>query len=468
MNRRDFLRNALASGAIYSAGGLPLLSESAEAGFAAVRHRVLAGVTLAGGPDFRHLLPPAFSTNTSSYGNRFWRARAGSFGLGNSSQAMAKHWNSAFYHRGSGGQSFGILKKAVWLKDMWDAGNVAIVNNVIGSESRDHSHGLLVMDQGIRSSGPNDFNRSGWGGRLALAANGNVVSTSYAPRPFCYPPHENGDIYRVGSNGMISTPDTRDLDLWTPDSDYPQWDERGKVARALRSYYLSLRQDLDRESIFYDFVEHEKNVRRFGAQIKQRLRTVRQPAALKALARWDNNVMKNPGFAQQMSSLYDALACSDILQMRVASLDYGGWDTHDDQRNMIEPNIVDLFGRNRSFDTFWKALPSQAKNKLVFVIFGEFGRQLNANGSGGTDHGRGNSVLLIGKPVRGGIYGDMFPNRELARLNEPSPDIDGRTDIDQVFGACCNWTSAGSRGTVFPEFASSKRESGVSFARLFS
>lgn len=468
MNRRDFLINAVASGAIYSAGGLPLLGETAEAGFSTARNRVLASVMLAGGPDFRHLLPPAFNANSSSYGNRFWRARAAAFGIGNNSQAMAGHWNKAFYHRQDRGQSFGILKKATWLKDMWDAGNVAIVNNVVGAESRDHSHAILVMDQGLRNSGPNDHSRSGWGGRLARAANGNVVAMSFTPRPFCYPPHESGDIMRIGTGNMISTPDTRNLDLWAPKRDYPQWNERGKVARALRSYYSSLRRDLDRESIFYDFVEHERNVRKFGIQIKQRLRGVRQPPALKSLANYDKSVMKNPGFAQQLSSLYDGLACGDILQMHVASLDYGGWDSHSQQRDMIEPNFVDMFGRNRSFDAFWKALPNRAKNNLVFVIFGEFGRQLNANGDRGTDHGRGNSVLLIGRPVRGGIYGDMFPSREMARLNDASPDINGLTDIDRVFGAACNWVSTGTRSTVFPDFASSRAETGVNFSRMFS
>jgi len=440
MNRRDFLRNALASGALYTAGGLPLIGESAEAGFAGLQNRVLAGVMLPGGPDFRHLFPPVYSGSSSSYGHRFWKTRAASFGISSSASAMSRHWNDAFYHRSGNGHSFGILKKAVWLKDMWDAGNVAIVNNVIGSDSRDHSHGILVMDQGLRNSGPNDHTRSGWGGRLAAAANGNVIATSYTPRPFCYAPHESGDIYRIGSGHMISTPDTRSLDVWTPGNGDPRWNERGKV---------------------------ERDVRKFGVRIKRRLRTVRQPRRLQALSSWNNSPLKNPGFGQQMSNLYDAIACSDILQMRVASLDYGGWDSHNQQRDMIEPNLVDMFGRDKAFDVFWKSLPAHSRSKLVFVIFGEFGRQLNANGSGGTDHGRGNSVLLVGQPVRGGVYGDMFPQRELGRLHEPSPDIDGLTDIDQVFGAACNWASPGSRSSVFPDFATSKRESGVNLANLF-
>jgi len=232
MKRRDFLRNALASGALYTAGGLPLIGESAEAGFAGLQNRVLAGVMLPGGPDFRHLFPPVYSGSSSSYGHRFWKARAASFGISGSASAMSRHWNDAFYHRSGNGHSFGILKKAVWLKDMWDAGNVAIVNNVIGSDSRDHSHGILVMDQGLRSSGPNDHTRSGWGGRLAAAANGNVIATSYTPRPFCFAPHESGDIYRIGSGHMISTPDTRSLDVWTPGNGDPRWNERGKVACA--------------------------------------------------------------------------------------------------------------------------------------------------------------------------------------------------------------------------------------------
>jgi uncharacterized protein (DUF1501 family) len=40
------------------------------------------------------------------------------------------------------------------------------------------------------------------------------------------------------------------------------------------------------------------------------------------------------------------------------------------------------------------------------VIYSEFGRRVEGNGSGGTDHGTANNVLVLGPAVHGGFYGD--------------------------------------------------------------
>ena len=43
----------------------------------------------------------------------------------------------------------------------------------------------------------------------------------------------------------------------------------------------------------------------------------------------------------------------------------------------------------------------------VIVVVSEFGRTLRQNGNGGTDHGRGNVMWLMGGPVAGGqVLGD--------------------------------------------------------------
>ena len=47
---------------------------------------------------------------------------------------------------------------------------------------------------------------------------------------------------------------------------------------------------------------------------------------------------------------------------------------------------------------------------MTVVCLSEFGRTINENGSGGTDHGRGSAVLVMGAGIRGGVHGD-FPDR---------------------------------------------------------
>lgn len=189
MNRRDFLKASLASGALYSAGGLPLFGGTAHAsGFAPLNHRVLVNVMLEGGPDMRHLLPPAFDPNPLSYGYRYWQAKAPAHSIGDTVAAWEQRWQNDYFDVSDGETQFGILKSCGWLKRMWDAGNVAIICNAVGARTRDHYHCQLVLDQGNMTSDPNDFDRPGWGGRLSAAAGGNVLALTRFPRRFCYGP----------------------------------------------------------------------------------------------------------------------------------------------------------------------------------------------------------------------------------------------------------------------------------------
>jgi uncharacterized protein (DUF1501 family) len=41
------------------------------------------------------------------------------------------------------------------------------------------------------------------------------------------------------------------------------------------------------------------------------------------------------------------------------------------------------------------------------MIYSEFGRRVQANGSDGTDHGTAGPMFLIGDRVQGGFYGDQ-------------------------------------------------------------
>ena len=70
--------------------------------------------------------------------------------------------------------------------------------------------------------------------------------------------------------------------------------------------------------------------------------------------------------------------------MRVASLEYLNFDSHDRQNEELTANFSDLFGRNKGLHSLYDALPADARNNMVMVLAGEFGRQIRANLSGGT------------------------------------------------------------------------------------
>ena len=465
MNRRNFLKAAMASGALYSAGGLPILGREVFAdGFANVSQRVLVNLMLGGGPDFRHLLPPAFDVDPTSYGYRYWEAKAGAHSIEPVASAYQARWDNDYFHINDGDTTFGILKSCGWLKSMWDAGNVAFIHNAIGSPSRDHVHSQLVMEQGDTRTGRNDYDKSGWGGRLAAEAGGNVLALTKAPSHFCYGPDPE-DPNGYDNRTLITAKNTRNISFYEPASELSVKQWRRVLTRSLSSYYAAKRQEMPVTSPYRQFVELEKSIRVFGDLINDRLESVPLPASIEAL--YQGGVLNNGYLGEQIRNLYDSLACADLLSLRVASMEFGSWDSHKDQVEFIEPKLEDMFGNGKAFDVLYQELPANAADNMVLVLAGEFGRQLQSNGANGCDHGRGTTMMVIGNSVRGGIYGDMFPASEIARFDVPGSDIVGLTEIDHVFGQVCDWMVPGGGSVVFPNRASAAIETDIGLDNLF-
>jgi uncharacterized protein (DUF1501 family) len=73
---------------------------------------------------------------------------------------------------------------------------------------------------------------------------------------------------------------------------------------------------------------------------------------------------------------------------------------------------------------------------VVVLVMSEFGRTARENGTGGTDHGHGNCMLVMGGAVQGGrVYGD-FPGLLPEQLFE-GRDVPVTTDFRDVFAEVC-------------------------------
>lgn len=460
MDRRQFIKNSFLASVLVGSG-FPW-SKLMAADATNFSKKVFLNLVLQGGPDFRHLFPPAYSANESSFGYNYWANRYLSHNLDGKTNEWQRRWNDDYYHVESNGFEFGILKRCGWLKTMFDEGKVAIINNVLACSTRDHFHGLIQYYTGNREATPFDIGLSGWGGRLAESLNGKVVSLGSEVLQFCQGSDVNNPL-----NPVISIRDSRNMALAVPDElrDDPGSKNKSAIlARALKSYYEGKRGTIDESSPYYKFLQHEQTLRNFGDQVQSRLESVTVPTGVSELS------LNSSSFAQQIQNTYDALACADILDFRIGSLNYGGWDSHKYQVENVEDKLEDIFGTSGGLSKLYSGLDSRfptIKSNTVFMIGGEFGRQLKANGNFGTDHGRGMSIILIGDKVRGGIYGNMFPDSELDRLSDASPDINGLTDIEKIYAEVCNWMSSGTGSQVFPKLSSASLEAGVNFSRLF-
>lgn len=132
--------------------------------------------------------------------------------------------------------------------------------------------------------------------------------------------------------------------------------------------------------------------------------------------------------------------------LEVAFAESGGWDTHVQQgttRGSFARRAQDL---SRSIAAFWRDLGTHRDDVLVMTMT-EFGRTVRQNGSGGTDHGHGSCLFLLGGGVDGGkVHGD-FPGLDPDVLYQ-GRDLPVTTDFRSVFSSV-----AGHRFDLDPEVA---------------
>ena len=91
------------------------------------------------------------------------------------------------------------------------------------------------------------------------------------------------------------------------------------------------------------------------------------------------------------------------LPTRVFYVSHGGFDTHNNQEGTHERLLQQL---DDSLKSFMADLKEQGNaDRVVVMTFSEFGRRVNENASGGTDHGQGSCLFVLGQPVKGGLIG---------------------------------------------------------------
>lgn len=94
------------------------------------------------------------------------------------------------------------------------------------------------------------------------------------------------------------------------------------------------------------------------------------------------------------------------LGLEVATVDIGGWDTHDDQGGGGGATLTQgarLAELSSGIRAFYTDL-GQLMSNVVLVTCTEFGRTVRQNASGGTDHGKASVWFLLGGGVKGGLY----------------------------------------------------------------
>lgn len=208
-------------------------------------------------------------------------------------------------------------------------------------------------------------------------------------------------------------------------------------------------------------------------------------AALAASSRWSG--VQWTTSAQRLERGYPAgdlgrslAAAADMIRarrgLRIAVIEDGGYDTHVDQGDARGGVIAHKLDRlARGLGAFWRdvdlLLPAQqpdapddgrrsrAGGPVSVVVVSEFGRSIDENDSGGTEHGRGGVAFAAGDVVVGGIHG------ELPRFGSDAgspPEWPVTTDVRRILAdAVAGHGFRPWRGGIFPALPLPNRSLGL-------
>jgi len=123
-----------------------------------------------------------------------------------------------------------------------------------------------------------------------------------------------------------------------------------------------------------------------------------------------------------------ALLIKSDIGLEIAFAESGGWDTHVQQAATFNHQARDLA---RAIHAFWADLGAY-QDQVVLTTMTEFGRTVRENGSGGTDHGHGSCLFVLGNAVDGGKVHGTFPGLAEGALYE-GRDLPVTTDFRAVF-----------------------------------
>lgn len=362
LTRRFFLQSTGALGAYLGVSPLSAmqLAGTRDAPSGKVkRHKTLVVVFLRGGADGLNLVVPY--GDASYAGLRRNLALAAPGAPGNSQ-------NAAIDLDGF----FGLHPRLASLKPHFDSG-LASAAHAVGYDQNTRSH---FEEQDVWETGiiGNTVNSDGWVNRhLATSeGHGSIRAVAIGDR---LPRIMYGDMPAYAVRGLE--------DLTLPDS--PGMDAE-KIAAALEHAYSSRPGEHKGEA--RDLLNQTSRTTLSG--IKQLRAIVREP--YQPGAEYPNSELGRR--MMQVARLIKA-----DVGLEVAEVDYGGWDTHQAQGGGAGGQFGNLAGNlGAAISAFFADLEERTDDVLL-VTLTDFGRTAAENGTGGTDHGWANCMLLMGGAV---------------------------------------------------------------------
>lgn len=126
------------------------------------------------------------------------------------------------------------------------------------------------------------------------------------------------------------------------------------------------------------------------------------------------------------------------LGLRVIDTGHDGFDTHSSQPAALASLLGDF---DNALRAFWTTLDDRFRSRVTIMTYSEFGRTSWDNDSDGTDHGTSNNHFVIGKGVKGGLYGAQPSLAGLQQWDRMPFNVDFRSLYASVLDG---WMGGGS------------------------
>ena len=281
-------------------------------------------------------------------------------------------------------------------KDMYDKGQIAVVQNV-GYPNPDHSH--FRSTEIWQTAVPDKYEHTGWLGRY-LDDSGlpktnlfnGVAVAPVLPEAFVASHTDVPAVAQIGGYGLASDRNT-----------------------AARDAYAKIVGDgMPFSSPYLAHVAEIEDHAQRGSEELPKMLAGYKPAG------------SYPATPLGRSLSLAAQIIGSKTGTRVIYVQHGSFDTHVNQKAVQDRLLGQL---SDALKAFYDDLSAHGnEGRVLTMTFSEFGRRIAENASHGTDHGEASPLFLIGGGVKGGVYG-AYP--DLAQTNEGN--VRFQTDFRSVY-----------------------------------
>jgi len=389
--RRRFLAG-LGMVGVASLGAQLVTTRAAYAADATGTERTLLVIFLRGAADGLHLLVP----NNAALGLDYLKSVRADLVPGDADlQAL------------TGGWALNARLKPLY-DQLWATGELGFVPAISTQNvSRSHFQAQQYLERGGSDTAP-----SGWLDRVLEKLGPGTTFRAVA----------QGDRTPMSLAGTEPSLAVSSID----DFEFPGWDDIQTASEeAVRQLYRGLSGPL-------------------GEDVPNTIAALDTAAKIRA----DQSDVDYPGgdFGRALKDLAGILKAEVGLQ--VATVDVGGWDTHTDEVNQLNGQLDDAAA---ALTTFFDDLGTERRKRVTVAVMTEFGRRVEMNDSGGTDHGHGSVMWLLGGGLTGsGVFGHW---EQLTGAALDDGDVPGWNNPFDVLGELVQKRlGAGSLYGVFPGY----------------